>query len=169
MLPNSREEWEAAGARVILAEAPYELGPGCWTTGPVPRDSFEKAGTPASMAYREGDAFKRDKVDDDQAIVVNVKNKGLVVVAGCAHAGIVNTVNHAKAISGVDKVWAILGGFHLALAKDEEIQRTIDEIKSIKPKMVVPSHCTGFNAIREFSAQMPDAFVQGAVGTRFLF
>jgi 7,8-dihydropterin-6-yl-methyl-4-(beta-D-ribofuranosyl)aminobenzene 5'-phosphate synthase len=167
--PPPRAEWEAAGAEIILSEGPYQLGPGCWTTGVVPRRSFEKAGTPATRAYREGDEFIRDYMDDDQAIVINVEDKGLVIVAGCAHSGIVNTVTYAREISGVDKVWAILGGFHLAPASDEEIQRTIDEIKKMEPVMVAPSHCTGFKAIRQFAAQMPDEFVLGVVGTKYLF
>jgi 7,8-dihydropterin-6-yl-methyl-4-(beta-D-ribofuranosyl)aminobenzene 5'-phosphate synthase len=169
VLPPPRDEWEVAGAEVILSEGPYELGPGCWTTGTVPRRSFEKAGTSSTRAYREGDEFIRDYMEDDQSIVINVKDKGLVVVSGCAHSGIVNTANYAKEISGVDKVWAIIGGFHLAPASDEEIQRTIDEIEAMKPVMVVPSHCTGFKAISQFASRMPDEFVLGVVGTTYLF
>lgn len=168
-LPPPRAEWEAAGAEILLSEGPCELGPGCWTTGLVPRRSFEQSGRSSTLAYREGDAFLADDLEEDQAIVFNVKDKGLVIVSGCAHSGIVNTVNHAREISGVDRVWAIVGGFHLARAKDEEIQRTIDEINKHKPVMIVPSHCTGFKAIAQFAAQMPDAFVPGVVGARYLF
>jgi 7,8-dihydropterin-6-yl-methyl-4-(beta-D-ribofuranosyl)aminobenzene 5'-phosphate synthase len=164
-----REEWEAAGAEIVLSEGPYELGPGCWITGTVPRRSFEQAGTPPRMAYREGDEFIRDYMDDDQSIVINVRDKGLVVIAGCAHSGIVNTVQYAREISGVERIWAILGGFHLAPAGDEEIRRTIDEIEAVKPAMVVPSHCTGFEAISRFASRMPDEFVLGVVGTTYLF
>jgi 7,8-dihydropterin-6-yl-methyl-4-(beta-D-ribofuranosyl)aminobenzene 5'-phosphate synthase len=169
VLPPPRAEWEAAGAELILSEGPYPLGPGCWTTGAVPRLSFEGAGRSKRMAYREGDTLMRDDVDDDQALVINVKGKGLVVVAGCAHSGIVNTVNYAREISNVSRVWAILGGFHLAPADDEELQRTIDEVKELTPAMVVPCHCTGFKAISQFASQMPDQFVLGAVGTKYLF
>ena len=168
-LPPPRAEWEAAGAEIILSEGPTKLGPGCWTTGAVPRRSHEKAGTPSRMAYREGDEFIRDYVDDDQAIVINIADKGLVIVAGCAHSGIVNTVNYAREISGVDRVWAIMGGFHLGRANDEEIQCTIDEIKKLEPLIVAPSHCTGFGAISRFAFQMPDEFVLGVVGTKYLF
>ena len=164
-----RSEWEAAGAQIVLSEGPYRLGPGCWTTGQVPRRSFEQAGTPPSRAYREGDRFMPDLLDDDQAIAINVRDKGLVVLCGCAHSGIVNTVHHAIEISGVENVHAILGGFHLAPAKDDEIERTIDEIARLQPKLVAPSHCTGFKAISRFSTRMPDQFVQGAVGTTYLF
>jgi 7,8-dihydropterin-6-yl-methyl-4-(beta-D-ribofuranosyl)aminobenzene 5'-phosphate synthase len=164
-----RDEWESAGAEIVPSEGPYRLGPGCWTTGAVPRRSYEKAGTPPSLAYREGDEFVRDYLDDDQSIVINVRGKGLVVLSGCAHAGIVNTVRYAREISGVDEVHAILGGFHLGPAKDDEIERTIDEIIKLRPKMVVPSHCTGFKAIARFSSRMPDEFVLGVVGTKYLF
>jgi 7,8-dihydropterin-6-yl-methyl-4-(beta-D-ribofuranosyl)aminobenzene 5'-phosphate synthase len=164
-----RAEWEAAGAELILSEGPYQLGPGCWTTGAIPRRSFEQVGTPSSRAYRVDDAFIRDHLDDDQSIVINVQEKGLVVLTGCAHSGIVNTVKYAQEISGVSRVWAILGGFHLAPAKDEEIERTIDEIKAIKPQMIVPSHCTGFKAMARFANRLPDEFVEGIVGTTYLF
>jgi 7,8-dihydropterin-6-yl-methyl-4-(beta-D-ribofuranosyl)aminobenzene 5'-phosphate synthase len=164
-----REEWEAAGAEIILSEGPYRLGSGCWTTGAVPRRSYEQAGTPSSMAYRQGDQFLRDHMDDDQSIVINVKDKGLVVLTGCAHSGVVNTVRYAQEISGVNEIHAILGGFHLGPAKDHEIERTIDEISGLEPRMIVPSHCTGFKAIARFAERMPDQFVLGAVGTRYLF
>jgi 7,8-dihydropterin-6-yl-methyl-4-(beta-D-ribofuranosyl)aminobenzene 5'-phosphate synthase len=164
-----RDEWESAGAEIVASEGPYQLGQGCWTTGAVPRRSYEQAGTPPSRAYREGDEFVRDWLEDDQAIVINVREKGLVVLSGCAHSGIVNTVQYAKEISGVDEVYAILGGFHLAPAKDDEIERTIDEIIKLRPKVVVPTHCTGFKAIAQFASRMPDEFVQGVVGTKYLF
>jgi 7,8-dihydropterin-6-yl-methyl-4-(beta-D-ribofuranosyl)aminobenzene 5'-phosphate synthase len=164
-----RAEWEAAGAEIILSAGPHQLGPGCWTTGTVPRRSFEQAGTPSSMAYRRGDEFPRDYLDDDQSIVINLEGKGLVVLTGCAHSGVVNTVRFARELSGVDQVLAILGGFHLAPARDDEIDRTIDEIIRLGPKVVVPSHCTGFKAIARFADRMPGAFVLGVVGTRYLF
>lgn len=164
-----REEWEAAGAQMVLTEGPTQLGPGCWTTGYVPRLSFEKAGIPPRRSYRQGDVFIPDQLEDDQSIVINVQGKGLVILTGCAHAGVVNTIRYAREISGVDRVWAVLGGFHLAPAGDEDIQRTIDEIQALEPALVAPTHCSGFKAIAEFARQMPDAFVEGAVGTRYLF
>ena len=167
ILPHA--EWEVAGARIIQVAGPHQLGPGCWTTGAVPRQSFETAGIPSGIVFREGDLFVQDHMEDDQSIVLNVRDKGLVVLTGCAHAGVLNTVNYAREITGVDRVYAIMGGFHLAPAKDEEIQRTIDEIKVWDPGMVVPSHCTGFPAICQFANQMPDQFVLGTVGTRYLF
>jgi 7,8-dihydropterin-6-yl-methyl-4-(beta-D-ribofuranosyl)aminobenzene 5'-phosphate synthase len=120
------------------------------------------------MYHRQGLEFLPDTLEEDQAIVINVTGKGLVVVSGCAHSGIVNTVNYAREISGVDRVWAIIGGFHLGRSEDEEVQLTIDEIQLLKPHLIVPSHCTGFRAIAQFAAQMPDAFVPGVVGATYL-
>jgi 7,8-dihydropterin-6-yl-methyl-4-(beta-D-ribofuranosyl)aminobenzene 5'-phosphate synthase len=169
IFPSHRREWEAAGARIILSEGPYQLGPGCWTTGVVPRRSFEASGRRPTLRYREGGHFHYDDIEDDQAIVINVREKGLVVLAGCAHSGIVNTVNYAREISGVGRVWAVLGGFHLARAEEDELERTIDEIAQYAPAVVAPSHCTGFDAICRFAQRMPEAFVPGVVGVTYLF
>jgi len=162
-------EWEAAGARIIASAGPYRLGPGCWTTGAVPRKSFETAGIPERMLYRKDGAFYPDRVEDDQAIVIHVSGKGLIVLAGCAHAGIVNTIHHAREISGVDTVWAVLGGFHLMRASADEIDRTIAEVKAFEPHLVSPAHCTGFEATCAFARELPASFVPGAVGTTYLF
>jgi 7,8-dihydropterin-6-yl-methyl-4-(beta-D-ribofuranosyl)aminobenzene 5'-phosphate synthase len=167
--PPPRGEWEALGAQIITTDGPYEIGPGCWATGPVPRAGFERSGVSPSMIYREGDTFHRDVVDEDQAIVIHVRGKGLVVLGGCAHSGIVNTVNQARELSGVERVWAILGGFHLAHAGEEDLQRTIEAVKSFQPVLVVPSHCTGFQATCQFAAQMPQAFMPNVVGARYFF
>ena len=111
------------------------------------------------MAYRDNGEFIRDYLDDDQSVVINVEGKGLVVLTGCAHAGIVNTVTYAQELTGEDRVWAILGGFHLAQAKEEEIERTIDIIQALEPQLVAPTHCSGFHAMALFAARMPEAFV----------
>ena len=167
--PPPKKAWESAGVNIILSKDPYPLGEGCWTTGHIPRRSFEESGRPTNIYYREGDSFLRDDLEEDQALVINVKEKGLVVLSGCAHAGIVNTVEYAKEISGNNNVLAIIGGFHLASAREDEIQHTIDHIKSLNPKLVVPSHCTGFQAQCHFASQMTDEFIEGIVGAIYTF
>ena len=166
---TNRAEWEALGADVVESEGPYRIADGCWATGYVPRESFETAGRSREMRFRDGDRFPADDIEEDQSIVVHVEGKGLVVVAGCAHAGIVNTVRYARGISGIDRVHAVLGGFHLGRATEEDIERTVDAIAEMRPAMVVPSHCTGFAAMRRFAERMPDAFVLGTVGTTYRF
>jgi 7,8-dihydropterin-6-yl-methyl-4-(beta-D-ribofuranosyl)aminobenzene 5'-phosphate synthase len=166
--PPVREEWEAAGAEVIQPEGPYQVEPGCWMTGHIPRQSFEESGRPSTLNYRQGEEFIYNDIEDDQALIINLKDKGLVIISGCAHSGIVNTVNYAREISSVDEVWGILGGFHLAKSGDEEIQHTIDEINDFNPKLIAPSHCTGFKAISKFADQMPEEFVLGLVGVKYI-
>ena len=161
---QDRQAWEEAGAEIVSILEPRELAPGCLATGPVPRRTdFEKV--TSSALRRQGEELVHDSLLDDQSILVNVKGKGLVVVSGCAHSGIVNTITYGQEISGVERVWAVLGGFHLGPAEAWALERTIEEMKRLEPQLVMPSHCTGFEATRRFAAEMPDQFVRAAVGT----
>jgi 7,8-dihydropterin-6-yl-methyl-4-(beta-D-ribofuranosyl)aminobenzene 5'-phosphate synthase len=166
--PLPTAAWEELGASVVHAADPYQVAPGCWTTGYVPRQSFESAGRSSSWYYREGDQLLPHDVEDDQALVLNVAGKGLVVLAGCAHAGIVNTVAHAQAISGVERVCAVIGGFHLARASTDQLAQTIEAAKAWNAQIVSPMHCTGFGPIGHFAQELPEAFVRGIVGTTYL-
>lgn len=167
-LPPPVQEWEALGTKVITSDAPYRLAGGCWTTGYVPRKSFEKTGRPTKLYYRDGDDLIQDDLEEDQAIVFHVKDKGLVVLSGCAHAGIVNTVEHAREFTGIDRVYAVIGGFHLARSNDEEIRMTIDYLKQLQPALVVPTHCTGLEAISQIAREMGDVFIEGVVGATYI-
>lgn len=162
------QEWEQAGAEIVYVEGPYELAPGCLATGPVPRRTDFEEGMPIAYYRRDGELV-HDPINDDQAIVINIEGRGLVIIAGCAHSGIVNTVLYAQEISGVEEVWAVVGGFHLGDATPEKIERTIAELKAIGPRLVMPAHCTGFTATRRFAAEMASEFVLNAVGTRLAF
>jgi len=165
---QDRQSWEKEGAKIVTLAEPYELAPGCLATGPVPRRTdFEKVSS--SILYRRGTEFLSDPILDDQSIVINVKGKGLVVVSGCAHAGIVNTLLYAREISGVDRLWAVVGGFHLQGAAEDVVRRTIVELKRLGPQLVMPCHCTGFEATRRFAEEMPGQFLLGAVGTTLRF
>ena len=161
--------WEALGAEIVCSEGACRLAGGCWTTGYVPRRSFEHSGRSTRAYYRDGDGLVRDDIEDDQAVVLNVEGKGLVVVAGCAHSGIVNTVRYAQEITGVERIHAVLGGFHLARAEDDELDQTIAAFKEWAPALISPSHCTGFGPICRFAAEMPDVFVPGVVGVTYRF
>ena len=165
---QDRQAWEAAGAEIVTLDGPYELAPGCLATGPVPRrTAFEKVMSAA--LYRRGEEFVHDAIRDDQSIVINVREKGLVVVAGCAHSGIVNTVLYAQEISGVERVWAVLGGFHLGGAEPEALESTIEMLRSLGPQLIMPCHCTGFEATCRFARELPGKFVACAVGTTLRF
>ena len=129
---------------------------------------FEK-GFPWAEA-EVGGKWVKDPFPDDRGVAFRVKNKGLVVIGGCSHAGIVNTVKHAQKVSGAGKVHAVLGGFHLTGPLfDPIIKPTIEEMKKIGPDYIVPTHCTGWKAINEFAREMPDQFLLNTVGTTFVF
>jgi 7,8-dihydropterin-6-yl-methyl-4-(beta-D-ribofuranosyl)aminobenzene 5'-phosphate synthase len=120
---------------------------------------------------KTGDKKEHDIMTGEQALIlnVNVKGKGLVVLSGCAHSEIVNAVKHAQKMTGIEKVHAVLGGFHLTGAKPEIIQRTVADIKAINPDYIVPMHCTGYEAITTFEKKMPNQFIINTAGTRYLF
>ncbi len=135
-------------------------------TGEVERTTAFEKGMPNARIEKDGN-LEPDPIKDDQALVMHLKNKGLVVVSGCSHAGIVNTVRYAKKLTGVGKVHAILGGFHLSGAFFEKIvDKTIDELKALSPVVVVPMHCTGRKAMEQFSREFPSSFVLNSVGSK---
>jgi 7,8-dihydropterin-6-yl-methyl-4-(beta-D-ribofuranosyl)aminobenzene 5'-phosphate synthase len=116
----------------------------------------------------KGDQFVQEDFIGEQAMVLNAKGKGLVVLSCCAHRGIVNTVKHAQKMTGIEKVHAVIGGFHLTGAQPELIQKTIADIKAIRPDYIVPTHCTGYEAIGAFAREMPDQFILNTAGTRYI-
>jgi 7,8-dihydropterin-6-yl-methyl-4-(beta-D-ribofuranosyl)aminobenzene 5'-phosphate synthase len=129
---------------------------------------FEK-GFPWAEAKID-DKWVVDPFHDDQGVAVKVKGKGLVVISGCSHAGIINTVKHVQAAAQTSKVHAILGGFHLTGPIFEPIiGPTIEEMKKIGPDFVIPMHCTGWQAINQFAKEMPQQFVLTTVGTTYVF
>jgi 7,8-dihydropterin-6-yl-methyl-4-(beta-D-ribofuranosyl)aminobenzene 5'-phosphate synthase len=159
-----------AGADLVKSETAFPIANGLiHTTGEIERKiPFEK-GFPWAEAKVNGN-WITDPFRDDQGLVIKLKDKGLVVISGCAHAGIINTVEYAKKITGTDKVHAVLGGFHLTgRLFDPIIQPTIDEMKRIGPDYIVPMHCTGWKAINRFAEEMPAQFILNTVGTTYVF
>lgn len=106
---------------------------------------------------------------DDQCVIINVREKGLVIVTGCGHAGIINTVLHAQAITGIQTVYAVIGGFHLSGKLFEPIiPAVIEALNKIKPRYLMPGHCTGWNATHQIARAMPEAFIANSVGTTLM-
>ena len=117
-------------------------------------------------------AFTRWEPDplilDDQALVVNVRGLGLVVVTGCGHAGAVNIARYAVRLTGVSRLYGMLGGFHLGgPAFEPIIEPTVSALEAMAPSLVVPAHCTGWKAQHRLAAALPDSFVPNAVGTSY--
>jgi 7,8-dihydropterin-6-yl-methyl-4-(beta-D-ribofuranosyl)aminobenzene 5'-phosphate synthase len=138
-------------------------------TGEVERVTDFERGFPWAEAKIDGN-WAVDPFHDDQGVAVKVKDKGLVVIGGCSHAGIINTVKQAQGVARTDAVHAVLGGFHLTGPVFEPIiEPTIEEMKKISPDYVVPMHCTGWKAINQFAKEMPGQFFLNSVGTTYIF
>ncbi|MGB9854526.1 MAG: MBL fold metallo-hydrolase [Candidatus Bathyarchaeales archaeon] len=137
-------------------------------TGEIPRKtSFEKGYLP-HRAFVDGEWQPDPWIWDDSALVINIKHKGSVIMSGCAHAGIINTILYAQQLTGTENVYAVLGGFHLAGKENEpRINRTVKELKKVNPKLVAPFHCTGWRGICAIAKTMPKAFVCNSVGNLY--
>ncbi|MFQ5978349.1 MAG: MBL fold metallo-hydrolase [Candidatus Heimdallarchaeota archaeon] len=170
-IPNPKKE-ELADQNIELIES---VGPSMLfdetslVSGEIARTTEFETGFPIHYAKRKGSWVPDPLVSDDQCLIINVRNKGLVILSGCGHAGIINTIRNAQNISGIKKIYAVIGGFHLSGAIFEPIiKSTIGELTKIAPAFIVPGHCTGWKATHEIARQLPEAFVQNSVGTTFV-
>ncbi len=166
---TSRRALEDAGFDVVERRQPSFLFDGSvLITGEVDRTTDFETGFPVHQALR-GDHWEPDPmILDDQALIVHLRDRGLVVLTGCGHAGVVNIANYAKRLTGVDQLHLLMGGFHLNGPLFEPvIEPTVDALTSLDPDVVVPAHCTGWRATHRIAAAMPDAFIQNSVGTTF--
>jgi 7,8-dihydropterin-6-yl-methyl-4-(beta-D-ribofuranosyl)aminobenzene 5'-phosphate synthase len=163
-----KEDIEALGLKVVEVKTPIEIIPGAYFTGNVERVTAYET-MPTNLKVKLGEKIENDTFPGEQGLFFNIKGKGLVVLSGCAHRGIVNTVKQAQKVAGTDKVHTVMGGFHLISAKLEVIQNTVADIKAMKPDYVVPTHCTGFAAMSAFSREMPKEFIINTAATKYTF
>ena len=158
------------GFQVIERRQPSLLVEGSiLITGEVDRTTgFERGMPPAHQAW-DGHEWRHDaEVIDDQALVVNVRGRGLVVVSGCGHAGIVNIARHALRLTGVGRLHALVGGFHLSgPAFEPVIPPTVAALTELAPALIVPGHCTGWRAQHALAAALPGAWVPGSSGSSY--
>ncbi|MEW6446493.1 MAG: MBL fold metallo-hydrolase [Bacillota bacterium] len=157
-IPFSREELEAAGAEFVLVEQPLEAFAGFWLSGEVPRRTPFEKGDPRMYVY-QGTEQVPDPVADDLSLYIETP-AGLVILLGCAHAGVVNIIEHARAVTGVNKVAAILGGTHLGPVAPEQMEATVSYLKELDLKLLAANHCTGLPKA---------AYLAGIFGERFSF
>ncbi len=168
--PPDRSLLIQEGIELIEESGPSYLLDGLvLVTGQIHRSTPFEQGFPIHYAYI-GNKWQQDPwIHDDQAVVLHVKDKGLVVLTGCGHAGVINTIRHAQELTGIQKIYAIIGGFHLSGRLFEPIiEPTIAALKRFNPAMVVPAHCTGWKASHALARDLPEAFVPNSVGTRFV-
>ena len=156
------------GAELVWSEKPTPVADSMvGVTGQVERVTGFEKGLPNAMMEKDGKVVP-DPILDDQAMVIHLKDKGLVVVAGCSHAGIINTLLYARKITGIQRIYAVFGGFHLSGTVFEPIiEDTLRELKQMDPAVLVPMHCTGWKALHRFEEEFPQSFVLNSVGTKF--
>jgi 7,8-dihydropterin-6-yl-methyl-4-(beta-D-ribofuranosyl)aminobenzene 5'-phosphate synthase len=164
----NRQIIQESGVSVTEVKTPTQIIPGCVCTGKIERVTTYERVPPSLLVERDG-KIQPDDFRGEQALFFNIRGKGLVVLSGCAHAGIVNTIKQCQRVSGIKKVHAVLGGFHLINAKPEIIQNTVADIKEIGPDFIAPAHCTGFEAIVAFSQAMAEGFILNTAGTQYTF
>jgi 7,8-dihydropterin-6-yl-methyl-4-(beta-D-ribofuranosyl)aminobenzene 5'-phosphate synthase len=171
MPPPSRADLDHQGWEIVEERAPsLLLDDSVLVTGQVERTTDFEKGFPLQWAQANGGWEPDTWIWDDQAVVCYLKDKGLVVLSSCSHAGVINVIQHAQRITGIEHVHAFVGGLHLTGGLFESIiPRTVKELAMIKPDIIVPGHCTGWRAIHELARQLPEAFIQPSVGTRLHF
>ena len=180
-----RRDIGAHRVKLVLAQAPTVIEGHAFTTGQIQRSGIERVlpNTMVEFAMKDGvgcdmghfsAAELQGKIMPDQhvhehATCFNVKGRGLVVISSCGHVGIVNSVRQAQAVSGVRKVHAIVGGFHLGPAPADYLGQVAAEIRKLEPDAVIPMHCSGDNFVRAVREQMPDKLVLATIGSRISF
>ena len=166
----TRKKIEKTGVRLRETREPLSLLDGdALYLGEVCRQTEFEKGMPHAFFTDKG-IETWDPIEEDTGIVINLKGKGLVILTGCAHSGIVNTVNHARTVTGVNPVHVIMGGFHLAGPAFEPIvEKTIEELKIINPAYIVPAHCTGRKSVIGIEKAMPSQFILNMAGTGLTF
>jgi 7,8-dihydropterin-6-yl-methyl-4-(beta-D-ribofuranosyl)aminobenzene 5'-phosphate synthase len=180
-----RRELAARRVATVLAEQPVIVEGQAFTTGRIRRTSMERVlpnswvefgmhdgvGCDASAYLPAGMAGKTvpDEHIHEHATCFHVKDRGLVVISSCGHVGIVNSVRQAQEVSGIQKVHAIVGGFHLGPAPQDYLRQVVAEIHKLQPDVVIPMHCSGLNFVQEARVQMPDNLLPSTTGCRITF
>lgn len=163
-----RRDYESRGGRVVEVTKPVQLLPGVWLTGPVPRIHPERNWGALGKVRRQGEDVE-DTVPEDMALVVRT-SQGPVVLFGCGHAGVINTLDHVRTTIDPASVKAVIGGLHVYAASETTLSWTANELKRFGLQQLVGAHCTGIEAvfrIRELTGLTRQSCVVGAVGVTY--
>ena len=162
-----RRELESRGVDLHENRGPVLVQDLALLTGTVEATTPYETPLPGAKRVVNG-TEEHDTFSDEQALVMNVKDRGLVVIGGCCHPGVVNMVKYAQKLTGVQRVAAILGGFHLTVGGDNLIKETIQGLKELNPGIILAGHCTGFKALTQLALNFPDTFMVSCVGTKLM-
>ncbi|MDI6885526.1 MAG: MBL fold metallo-hydrolase [archaeon] len=161
-IPYAKTELEDAGAKFRFSEEPTTIGDITITGKVERRTDFEKID--ATLYVEEGDELKEDELLDDQALVIKT-DRGLFVILGCAHRGMINTIEQAKRITGEDKIYGVIGGTHLVAADKLQMEETVKALKAYKIQRIGVSHCTGPQASARLADEFGDRFFYNNAGS----
>jgi len=165
-MPFTREELESLGARFKLIREPVHITEQVMTTGEIPMSSaYEEIGN--NLFVKKAGMLHPDPLADDLALIIDT-DFGLVVILGCAHRGIINTVCHAQNITGKELVYAVVGGTHLFRASEERLEKTIVDLREIGIQKLGVSHCTGFHTSARLAQEFENIFFMNNAGTRVI-
>lgn len=160
-IPYNQEFLEGLGAEFSFSDGFREVLPGVFLTGEVPRLTTFEGGDAALFCDLSG--CSPDRVPDDQSLVI-VTKKGLLLLLGCCHAGVVNTVELARQKTGVKELYGIVGGCHLAFSSKVQVEETVKALKRYRVKKICPGHCTGFQPSMRLAQEFPGAVKPAYVG-----
>jgi 7,8-dihydropterin-6-yl-methyl-4-(beta-D-ribofuranosyl)aminobenzene 5'-phosphate synthase len=163
-----REEIERYDVRVESVRAPLMIADGVLLSGEMhEQEPFEPI--PDNLRVERDGAVVPDTFLGEQTLITNVRGRGLVIVTSCSHRGIVGICRHAARITGVPKVHAVIGGFHLSGLKEERVTRVVDAFRDLEVDWIVPQHCSGLEAMATMMQRLPQEMVPSSVGTVFTF
>ncbi len=161
----SRQALESNHQAIVWTQTPTEVLPGLHATGEIPRHSLEDVG---GAFYLDESCQDPDPLRDDQALFAECA-AGLVIIFGCAHSGVINTLEYVAQLTGRGKVHAVLGGMHLLQASSERIEATADALERREVERIMPCHCTGSQALSLFRARFGDRVKECPTGTSYCF
>jgi 7,8-dihydropterin-6-yl-methyl-4-(beta-D-ribofuranosyl)aminobenzene 5'-phosphate synthase len=162
-IPYGQEFLEGLGARFVFQESWREILPGMFLTGQVPRRNGFETGDKGLWCDTADGGCCSDTHPDDQSLVI-LTGKGLVLILGCCHAGIINTLEYARERSGVAEIYAVIGGMHLGFCGETQLDETVKALRRVPIRKLVGSHCTGFAAAVRLAREFPGSFHPGHVG-----
>ena len=162
-IPFQRQELESLGASFTMTKEPVKIADNIMTTGEVPMVTEYEEIDPALFVKTDA-GWQPDKLLDDLALIINTE-KGPIVVLGCAHRGIINTLYHARQLTGTKQIYAVLGGAHLTSASEERVQLTIAALKELGVQRLGLCHCTGLPATSLLAQEFGDGFFFNNIGT----
>ncbi|MGQ4911899.1 MAG: MBL fold metallo-hydrolase [Candidatus Thorarchaeota archaeon] len=160
------DDIKRAGGRPVLSDSPVSLaGTTLLRSGEIPRMTPYETGMPGHQAFINGRWVDDSEILDDSCLIAHVRGRGLIVITGCAHSGVINSLRESIRLTGVKRVYAVMGGTHLTGYREMgPVNSTIEDLKAIGPEIILASHCTGLRAQKAIARQLPKAQVSGGVG-----